>query len=120
MAFDEGLADRIRHALGDRPDVTEKKMFGGLAFLRDGKMFCGITKDELLLRLGPERAEVALGTPDVRAMDFTGRPMVGYVYVGPTRCRTVGEVRQWIEQADAFVGGLADRPARATRSKAKV
>ena len=82
MAYDEKLADRIRQAVGPRGDVTEKKMFGGLAFLLDGKMFCGIVKDDLMVRVGPERYEAALAEAHVRPMDFTGRPMNGYVYVG--------------------------------------
>ncbi len=60
MAHDETLADRIRRAVGSRADVTEKKMFGGLAFLLDGRMFCGIVKDDLMVRVGPERYEAAL------------------------------------------------------------
>ncbi|MQA91390.1 MAG: hypothetical protein GEU90_14365 [Gemmatimonas sp.] len=57
MAYDEALADRIRGALVARPDVTEKKMFGGLAFLLNGKMFCGIAKDDLMVRVGPDYHE---------------------------------------------------------------
>ena len=60
MAYDEALADLIRRALGPRPDVSERKMFGGLAFLLDGKMFCGIVKDDLMVRVGPERYDAAL------------------------------------------------------------
>lgn len=60
MADDEALADRIRRAVGPRPDVTEKKMFGGLAFLLGGKMFCGIVKDDLMVRVGPDRYDAAL------------------------------------------------------------
>jgi TfoX/Sxy family transcriptional regulator of competence genes len=104
MAHDEALADRIRRALGHRPDVVERKMFGGLAFLLDGRMFCGIVKDELMVRVGPERYHAALAGPHVRPMDFTGRPMNGYVYVAPGGLKTERSMRRWVEQGAAFVG----------------
>jgi TfoX/Sxy family transcriptional regulator of competence genes len=66
MAYDELLAERIRRTVGQRSRVSEKKMFGGLAFLLGGKMFCGIVKDDLVVRVGPERYEEALGRPHVR------------------------------------------------------
>jgi TfoX/Sxy family transcriptional regulator of competence genes len=77
MAYDEQLAERIRRAIGPRPDVTEKKMFGGVAFLQRGKMFCGLATEDLMVRIGPERCEAALTEAHVRPMDFTGRPMNG-------------------------------------------
>ncbi|MBM3216980.1 TfoX/Sxy family protein, partial [Candidatus Poribacteria bacterium] len=83
MPYDENLAERIRRVVAGRHGVTEKRMFGGLAFLLDGKMFCGIANSDLMVRVGPERYEAALSLPHVRPMDFTGRPMTGYVYVGP-------------------------------------
>jgi TfoX/Sxy family transcriptional regulator of competence genes len=94
MAFDEGLANRIRIALGTTEDVTEKKMFGGVAFLIGGKMFCGIVGDELMVRVGPARYEDSLSKPGVRPMDFTGRPMKGYVFVGSAACRTKRAVQK--------------------------
>jgi len=75
MPYDEGLAERIRYTLGTRPDVTGKRMFGGLAFLLDGKMSCGIVKYELMVWVGPNRYEASLYKVYVRPMDFTGRPM---------------------------------------------
>ena len=116
MAYDERLADRIREAIGPRGDVTEKKMFGGLAFLLDGKMFCGIVNDDLMVRVGPERYEAALAEPHVRPMDFTGRPMNGYVFVRPGGSRTVKAIAKWAEQGAAFVGTL-DGSATKKRSK---
>lgn len=113
MAYDEPLAERIRLALGQRAGVAEKKMFGGLAFLLDGKMFCGIVKDELMVRVGPDRYEQALGGVHVRPMDFTGRPMKGYVFVKPAGCRTVTAVGTWIERGTEFVMALDGiRPRR--------
>ncbi|MCU1252339.1 MAG: methyltransferase [Edaphobacter sp.] len=77
MAYDLLLQGRIQRAVADREDVSEKKMFGGVAFLLDGKMFCGIVKDDLMVRVGPERHVKALSEPHVRPMDFSGRPMKG-------------------------------------------
>lgn len=112
MAFDEALADRIRKVLGPRLELSEKKMFGGLAFLADGKMFCGLAKGELMLRVGPQRYEEALAEPHVRPMDFTGRPLKGYVYIAPAGLRTEKQLRRWIEQALAFVATVERRPQK--------
>jgi TfoX/Sxy family transcriptional regulator of competence genes len=65
--------------------VTEKKMFGGIAFLLDGAMFCGVSGGDLMVRVGAEAHEAALARPHARPMDFTGRPMKGYVFVGSRR-----------------------------------
>ena len=83
MAYDEALADRVRTLLAAEDGLTERKMFGGLAFMLHGNMACGIVKEELMLRLGPEGADSALDRPHVRQMDFTGRPMTGMVFVAP-------------------------------------
>ena len=115
MAYDEKLADRIRQAVGPRADVAEKKMFGGIAFLVDGKMFCGIVKDDLMVRVGPEHYEASLAKAHVRPMDFTGRPMNGYVYVGPGGSRTVKAIAKWVEQGAAFVALLDGGAARNRR-----
>ena len=121
MAYDEALADRIRRAVGPQPDVIEKKMFGGLAFLLGGKMFCGIVKDDLMVRVGPERYEAALAEPHVRPMDFTGRPMEGYVYVAASGAKTEKAIRKWVEQGAAFVATLeggAKKKRRKPRARA--
>jgi len=118
MAYDEKLARRIRDAIGSRYRITEKQMFGGIAFLLNGKMFCGIVKDELMVRVGPERYEGALARAHVRPMDFTGRPMVGYVFVGPRGCASAKAIKPWIEQSTAFVATLKrtrKRPAKKAR-----
>jgi len=83
MAYDEQLATRIRALLSDRADVSERKMFGGLTFLVGGNMCCGVNKDELIVRLDPEREDEALSRPHTRAMDFTGRHMPGFITVQP-------------------------------------
>jgi hypothetical protein len=105
VAYNEKLADRIRDALAERRGVTERKMFGGIAFMLDGHMFCGIVGEELMLRLGPERAGDALDRPHVRPMDFTGRPMTGMVFVAPQGLRGRA-LERWLDDAVAFVTSL--------------
>jgi hypothetical protein len=115
MAYDLVLADRVRRALAGRVGVTEKAMFGGLAFLLDGKTFCGIVKHDLMVRVGPDQYEESLRLPHTRPMDFTGRPLKGYVYVGPEGCRTLTMVRAWADKGVAFVTTLAPMRARRPR-----
>jgi TfoX/Sxy family transcriptional regulator of competence genes len=83
MAYDEALADRIRRALAGDSALSEKKMFGGLAFLHRGLMFVGVSGSRLMARVGKENYEDSLAHKHVREMDFTGKPMQGYVYVEP-------------------------------------
>jgi TfoX/Sxy family transcriptional regulator of competence genes len=83
VAYDDDLANRIRAVLPHGAAVTERQMFGGLAFMLGGHMACGVVKDALMVRLGPEGADRALKQPHVRPLDFTGRPMRGMVFVEP-------------------------------------
>jgi hypothetical protein len=98
MAFDERLAVRIRAVLADESGVVEKRMFGGLAFLLDGHMACGIVGDARMVRGGPESHESALAEAHARAMDFTGTPLKGMVYVAPAGVRTKKTLRAWIQR----------------------
>jgi TfoX/Sxy family transcriptional regulator of competence genes len=111
MAYDEKLADRIRDVLEGAPDVTERKMFGGIAFMVGGHMACGIVGDDLMLRLGAEGAAEALTRKHVREMDFTGRPMTGMVYVAPDGQRGVA-LRNWVDRAAAFARSLPPKPPK--------
>ena len=106
MAFDERLAERVRSVLAGRRGLEEKKMFGGLAFLLHGNMACGVIKDDLVLRVGKESAERLLTSKHVRPMDFTGRPLAGYVYVGPARYRKRTDLERLVGHALAFARGL--------------
>lgn len=106
MAFDEGLAQRVREALSPRPDLTEKRMFGGLCFLLGGNMCCGIVGEELMLRVGPDAYEEVLAREHAREMDFTGRAMRGMVYVGVDGLRSDKALSTWLEPAITFAGGL--------------
>lgn len=106
MAYDEGLAQRIREALDEREDVTEKKMFGGLCFLLGGNMALGIVKDELMVRVGPDAYATSLAQPHAREMDFTGRAMKGMVYVGTEGFDSDGDLEAWLGRGLAFAGSL--------------
>lgn len=102
MAYDETLADRIRTVLKTRKGFTEKKMFGGIAFMLRGKMCLGIVKSDLMARVGEEEARKALKKPGVRPMDFTGRPMKGYLFVGPEAIKTEAALKRWIDLCAKF------------------
>ncbi len=114
MSYDETLAQRIRRIIGKRRGAIEKKMFGGLAFMLDGRMCCGIIGRDLMVRVGPERYEEALARPHTRPMDFTGRPLTGFVYVAPAGYRSDVALRSWIRWCVAFVSTL---PAKSGRGK---
>lgn len=106
MAFNEDLAWRIREALRSQPGVTEKKMFGGISFMLNGNMCCGVVGDELMARVGAEQQTEALAQPHAKIMDFTGRPMKGYVFVSPAGTATDDDLSTWVGQAVAFVKTL--------------
>jgi len=106
MSFDEGLAERIREIFQMDRSVSEKKMFGGLAFITRGYMFVGILGDNLMARVGPENYEQALSRFHVRKMDFTGKPMKGYVFVAPPGFEKDSDLYQWVNQCLIFVKSL--------------
>jgi TfoX/Sxy family transcriptional regulator of competence genes len=110
MAFNESLAARVREALGGHNGLTERKMFGGLAFLLNGNMCCGVVKDRLMLRLGEDGAAEALNEPHTHVMDFTGRPMKSMVYVEPSGLSSEAALRKWVRRAVAHASLL---PAKA-------
>jgi TfoX/Sxy family transcriptional regulator of competence genes len=116
MAFDERLAKRVHSYVVSRAEVSEKKMFGGLAYLSKGKMFCGIVGNDLMVRVGPDRYEECLARAHVRPMDFTGKPMKGYVFVARTGLRTAKALGRWIDMGLEFVEGLPRPPKRNTRA----
>ncbi|MGE0640842.1 MAG: TfoX/Sxy family protein [Thermoanaerobaculia bacterium] len=96
----------MRRILSRRLDVEERRMFGGLAFLVRGHMCCGVVADRLMLRVGPDAYEKVLKMPQVREMDFTGRPMRGMVYVEPPGLSPDAKLREWIGRGVDFVLSL--------------
>jgi TfoX/Sxy family transcriptional regulator of competence genes len=105
VAYDEGLAERVRDRLAELPGVTDKRMFGGIAFLTDGNMTVAVTGDDLLVRVGPEATDAALARPGARLFDMTGRPMRGWVVVDGAELDDDVLV-EWIELARSFVATL--------------
>lgn len=106
MAYDEGLASRVRSVLSKQKGLVEKKMFGGLAFMLRGNMCLGVLGDELIVRVGPDGHAEATSMPHTRAFDFTGRPMKGFVVVKPKGCAKDDELVQWVGRGVAFAGSL--------------
>jgi len=102
MAFNETLANRIRERLAHLPNIEEKAMMGGLTFMVNDKMCVGIIKDELMCRIDPKFHETAVEMPGCRTMDFTKRPMIGYVLVDETGMKTNKEFDYWINLALDF------------------
>ncbi|MFZ1755978.1 MAG: TfoX/Sxy family protein, partial [Caldilineaceae bacterium] len=101
-AYDETLAARVRDILSDQFGVVEKKMFGGLAFMWRGNMTVGITNEGLMVRVGKENNEKSLAYPHTRPMDFTGKPMKGFIYVAPEGVATDDDLRAWVGRGVAF------------------
>lgn len=106
MPFDEGLAERIRDVLRSDQNITEKKMFGGLAFISGGYMFIGISGEALMARVGPKNYQKVLSLPYVREMDFTGKPMKGYVFVDPPGFEDDSDLSNWVAMCHVFVNSL--------------
>ena len=106
MAYDEGLATRVREVLGDRPGLAEKQMFGGLAFLLDGNMACGLRGDDLIVRVAADVADAVQGERGVRAFDLTGRPMKGWLLVDADGHAEDDDLRRWVDRGLAYVNSL--------------
>ena len=106
MPYDETLADRVRDALAARPGIREQKMFGGLCYLLDGNMAVGVESDRLMVRVGRDAYEDALAQPHARPMDFTGRPMRGFVWVDAAGIGDDRALRRWIRRGLDFAGSL--------------
>jgi TfoX/Sxy family transcriptional regulator of competence genes len=106
MPYDEGLAHRLRDLLADRPSVVEKRMFGGVGFIVQGNMCCGIHEDELIVRVGTDQYEEAVTKPHARVFDLTGRPMKGWVCVDPAGFESDEDLADWVEQGWQFASSL--------------
>ncbi|HLF76903.1 MAG TPA: TfoX/Sxy family protein [Dehalococcoidia bacterium] len=120
MPYDEALAARIRTAIGDRPDVAEIKMFGGLCFTAGGNMFAGVVKDEYMARLPKDAHEAALARPGARPMDFTGRPMVGFIFVSAEGVASDEALNSWVDQCYDYAASLpAKKPGTKSMARKK-
>ncbi|MEO5589289.1 MAG: TfoX/Sxy family protein [Gemmatimonadaceae bacterium] len=109
MAADEPTARRVRKLLASRTDVTERRMFGGLAFMVSGNMLCAVGADHLMVRVGRDGYAAALDEPHANEMRFTGRTMKGYVTVDPAGYVSAKDLRRWINTALSLVTTLPPR-----------
>jgi TfoX/Sxy family transcriptional regulator of competence genes len=112
MAYDEKLAGRVRELLSSKRNVAEKKMMGGLTFMVNNKMCVGILNDELMARIDPEIYESALKRKGSREMDFTGRPMKGFVFIDPEGTKSKKDLEYWLNLALDF-----NKQAKASKKK---
>jgi TfoX/Sxy family transcriptional regulator of competence genes len=114
MAFNENIADRIRNSFATLSNVEEKKMMGGIAFMYNGKMCVGVIKDDLMCRIDPEAHEELINLKGCRTMDFTKRPMIGYILIDESGMETDKQFNFWINKALAF-----NPMAKASKKKKK-
>ena len=106
MAYDEGLAERVRGLLDGRSDVVDKRMFGGIAFLIAGNMACGVSGDDLIVRVDRDESEALLAEPGARRFDMTGRPMKGWLLVAPEATADDGDLERWVRRGEQFAASL--------------
>ena len=106
MAYDEGLAQRVREVLAEEPGLTEKRMFGGVAFMFDGNMACVVTNDELMVRVGTEGTDALLAQPGVRVSDMAGKPMKGWLLVSAEATAEDHALAGWVGRGVAFARSL--------------
>lgn len=106
MAFDEALATRVRAVLGGAKGLAEKRMFGGLAFLVNGNMCCGVHGEELILRIPPEQTDQTVEEPHVRIFDMSGRPMKGWVLIGSDGIAADADLARWVGRGLEFARTL--------------
>ncbi len=111
MPFDQELAQRVRAILGVK--AKEIRMFGGLCFTLRGNMCCGVLKDDLVLRVDPARHAELLEKPYARPMDFTKRPMKGFLFVGPGGTRTAKDLKIWIQRGFEYASSLPPKAKKA-------
>jgi len=101
MAYNLKLAERIRAELGSIPFI-EKKMFGGVGFLIHGNMACGVYKEDMIVRLDPEKHDKLLKKPGAKLFDITGKPMKGWLMVAPDGCKTAKQLTAWVKEGIEF------------------
>ena len=106
MAYDEGLAQRIRENLTGQSDLVEKQMFGGIGFMAQGNMVCGVLHDSLIVRVGPDRYSEALAQPHTKEFDFTGRPMAGWVMVSLGGYEADDNLEEWVNLGISYALSL--------------
>lgn len=117
MAFDDLLSDRVREVISVREGLSERKMFGGLCFMLGGNMACGVMGEEIMVRLDYEEAERALAEPHVRAMDFTGKPLRGMIYVSAEGIASDEQLASWVELGADHAASLPPKKPKAKKAR---
>ena len=112
MAYDRGLVERVRSLLQRKAEFSERRMFGGLAFMVNGHMCCGVFKTDLVLRLAPETVIASLSEPNTRPMDFTGRPIRSLIYVDAMGIDAEEALERWIGKALLYARSLPPKDGR--------
>ncbi len=107
MPYDEELVERVRGVLAGQRDVAERKMFGGLTFMVQGNMACGVEGKRLMVRVGPEKYDEAMAQKHAELMDFTGRPMKGMVFVGSQGLSSKKDLKAWVQRGIDYALSLA-------------
>ena len=113
MAYDLELAERVGRLLKGRTRITQRQMFGGVCFLLNGHMCCGVESRRLMVRVGPGQYKAALGKRHARPMDFTGRPLNGFVFVMPEGLRSRAALKRWVDLGIRYAASLPPKPGSA-------
>ena len=119
MAYDGRLAERIRGYFKRRKGVEEKRMFGGLCFMLNGHMCCGIEKERLMVRVAPDRYTALLQNPHAREMAFTGKPLKGLLFIGEAGYRTASGLATWLDEAVLCAKSKAPKKRRSKKALAR-
>ncbi len=106
MAFDEGLAQRLREALKGQKGIVEKKMFGGVGFILNGNMAVGVIKNDMVVRVSPDDNDQILKRAHARPFDFSGKPMAGWIYVEPTGIKSQANLKKWVQVGLDYAASL--------------
>lgn len=110
VAYNSILAERVNQILAGVPGIDEKKMFGGIGYMVSGNMACGVNKDDLIVRVGPEKYQEALDQPHTRVFDMTGRPMSGWITVAPSGYADDCDLKRWVKMGLDFALTLPEKP----------
>ncbi|MDH5739264.1 MAG: TfoX/Sxy family protein [Nitrospira sp.] len=119
MAYNERLAERIREYFKRRKGVEEKRMFGGLCFMLNGHMCCGIEKDRLMVRVASERYDALLKKPHACEMDFTGKPLKGFLFISEAGYRSAAGLTRWLDEAVMFVKAKPPKKRKSNNSRVR-
>lgn len=117
MAYNEQLAAYTRDFIAEVPGLAEQKMFGGLCFIVRGNMCCGVLNDDLVLRVGLDTSQCLLTEPYVRPMDFTGRPLKGFLFVGLDALKKKSDLRRYVSLSLAVATSLAPKSAKVSKKR---